>query len=118
MLRPLFISHCAEDHDVATRVCDHLESQGIACWIAPRDIPPGANFDAQIVDAIDGAIALVLLLSARANDSPFVKNEVNLAFSAGKPIFTVRVENVAPSRALHLYTATHQWINLISNHPQ
>jgi hypothetical protein len=52
---------------------------------------------------------MVLLLSPGANDSSFVKNEVNRAFSKGKPIFTFRVEDVLPAKALAFYLARSQW---------
>ena len=52
---------------------------------------------------------MALVLSAQSNDSPFVKNEVNLAFSRGKAILTVRLADFEPSDALAFYLARHQW---------
>jgi hypothetical protein len=51
----------------------------------------------------------VLLLSSSANESPFVKTEVNYAFGHRKAVYTLRIENVEPSKALRLYLARHQW---------
>ncbi|MGE0445294.1 MAG: TIR domain-containing protein [Vicinamibacterales bacterium] len=105
----LFISYASDDRALAEEVCALLEARGIACWIAPRDVAPGAQWDEAIVDAITGAGAFLLLLTATSNESPFVKNEVNHAFAAKKTIFTFRAEDIAPSKSLGFYLARHHW---------
>ncbi|MGE0445296.1 MAG: TIR domain-containing protein [Vicinamibacterales bacterium] len=105
----LFISYASPDQAVATDVCALLEAQGVTCWIAPRDVAAGKVWDEAILDAIEGASAFLLILSSHSNASPFVKNEVNRAFSLQKPIVTFRVEDVMPGRSLELYLARHHW---------
>jgi TIR domain len=39
----VLISHSSKDRATADTICAHLESAGIKCWIAPRDIEPGAT---------------------------------------------------------------------------
>ena len=80
-------------------VCELLEERGVTCWIAPRDVPPGAKWDEAIVEAIQSSHTFLLILSAAANDSPYVSNEVNHAFGARKTIFTfrMRLEERAPA---------------------
>ena len=111
MARDVFVSHATDDHAVATQVCDLLEQRGVRCWIAPRDVSGGALFDEAILDAIEGARAFLLILSANSNASSFVKNEVNRAFADGKPIVTFRIEDVLPGRSLQLYLARHHWMD-------
>ncbi|MBX3687117.1 MAG: hypothetical protein KF909_13335 [Rhodocyclaceae bacterium] len=53
----------------------------------------------------------VLLLSREANDSAFVRREVERAASKGKPVLPVRLEEVTPSRALELFISSEQWID-------
>lgn len=108
-LVPVFISYAGDDLAVATDVRDLLEHSGITCWMAPRDVSPGAVWDEAILDAIAAAPAVLLLLSSHANSSLFVKNEINTAFAQGKPIVTFRLEDVFPGRSLQLYLATHHW---------
>ena len=103
MARDVFISHATDDHAVAEQVCALLEQRGMRCWIAPRNVSGGAVWDEAILDAIEGSRAFLLILSAHANESPFVKNEVNRAFAQGKPIITFRLEDVLPGRSLELY---------------
>ena len=40
-----------------------------------------------------------------------MKREVERAVSKGKPIFSIRVSNVAPSRSLELFISSEQWID-------
>jgi hypothetical protein len=51
-------------------------------------------------------LAILVILSSSANESPFVTNEVNLAFTKGKTIFAFRIEDVAPSKALKTRSPT------------
>ena len=109
MPRDVFISHASEDHALAVEVCDLLEQRGLTCWIAPRDVGAGLEWDEAILDAIEDSHSFLLLLSSNANASSFVKNELNRAFSGGKPIVTFRMEDVLPGRSLELYLARHHW---------
>jgi hypothetical protein len=105
----IFISYSTHDQASAEQVCQLLEQRGITCWIAPRDITPGADYDEEILDAIEATEAAVLILSSNANESHFVKNEVNLAFSKGKRIYPFRIEEVTPGKSLAFYLASYQW---------
>jgi hypothetical protein len=44
MLGKVFISHSSKDQQTADAIRQHLESAGLACWIAPRDIEAGADW--------------------------------------------------------------------------
>src|SRR4051812_26174380 len=90
-------------------VCALLEARGVSCWIAPRDVAPGAKWDEAIVDAIHDATSFLLILTHAANGSSYVSNEVNQAFGADKPIFTFRVEDVQPNKSLGFYLGRHHW---------
>ena len=49
MAHDVFISHSARDKPYADAMCAKLESRGIRCWIAPRDIRPGMEWGAAIL---------------------------------------------------------------------
>jgi len=51
----VFISYATRDVNVADAVVGELERVGLACWIAPRDVVPGALYADEIVGAIDDA---------------------------------------------------------------
>jgi len=109
MTRDVFISHAGDDAIVAAEVCALLEKRGLKCWMAPRDVAAGSVWDEAILDAIETSRVFLLILSKSANQSQFVKNEVNRAFSQSKPIVTFRLEDVLPGRSLELYLARHHW---------
>ena len=70
MPHDVFISYSSKDKVYADAVCARLESEGIRCWIAPRDILPGMHWGGAIVEAIESARLMVLLFSSHANASP------------------------------------------------
>ncbi|HZU76181.1 MAG TPA: alpha/beta fold hydrolase, partial [Dehalococcoidia bacterium] len=88
----VFVSYAAEDRASAEVVVQTLEAAGTACWIAPRDIPPGADYAEAIIDAIRASRALLLLFSAHANRSPHVRREVERATSADLSLLPVRLD--------------------------
>lgn len=106
-----FISYAGADAKRAEEVCTSLESRDLSCWMAPRDVPPGAEYGEAVARAIRECGSLVLLLSSAANDSPMVRREVELALGAGKPVFPVRIEDVLPARGLEIYVSSTHWIN-------
>jgi len=107
----VFISYASADKSNADRVCETLEQAGMPCWIAPRDIPPSADYPAAIVDAIRTTRVLVLLLTEHATGSPHVLSEVGHAFSGKKRIIPFRL-SVAPLPAdLEYFLSLTQWLD-------
>ena len=106
-----FLSYATPDKEAAYRLCLLLEEQGIGCWIAPRDVTPGADYGEAIIRAIEATAATVLLLSAHANASIHVTHEVERATSKRKRVIPIRLEDVAPSPSLELHLATAHWVD-------
>ena len=111
MANTVFLSHASKDARRARYLCRYLEEQGIECWIAPRDVAPGKEYGAEIIKGIEDAGAIVLVLSAMANQSSHVQREIERAVNKGKPVFPVRVQEVQPSGALEYFIASSQWID-------
>ena len=111
MKRVVFISHSSADLPVAERLCAYLEKNSVPCWIAPRDVTPGKNYGAAIVDAIDECRVFVLLLSSQSNKSRQVVREVERAASSDSVILPFRIENVQPSRDLAFYVSAAHWLD-------
>ena len=89
MAHDVFISYSTKDKTAADTVCARLESHGIRCWIAPRDVLPGQIWGESIVNAIRGSRAMVLVLSANANNSDNIPKEVELACAKGVIVILV-----------------------------
>jgi adenylate cyclase len=106
----VFISYASSDAAVAGALVESLERHGIACWIAPRDVKPGALYADAIVRAISGARALVLVLSASAIGSSHVGKEVERASSKKRSIIALRIDNAPLTPALEYFLSESQWI--------
>jgi formylglycine-generating enzyme required for sulfatase activity len=105
----IFITHSSKDSEIAQRMMSYLESRGIRCWIAPRDIPLGMQWAEAILDAIEESSAMLLVFSSNSNDSPQVLREVERAVSKRVPIYPVKIEGIEPCRAMEYYLSSHQW---------
>ena len=99
----VFISYASADKPVADDVCAALESVGILCWIAPRDVKPGALYADAIVRAITGAKALVLVLSESSIASSHIGKEVERASSKKRPIIALRIDAAPLTPALEYF---------------
>jgi len=114
MAHDLFISYSTQDKPTADAACATLEAAGIRCWIAPRDIVPGAEWGEAIVSAIADCRAMILIFSASANDSPQIRREVERAVSKGIPIIPLRIEDIAPTRSLEYFIGTVHWLDALT----
>ena len=114
MSHDAFISYSSRDKAVADAACAALEASGVRCWIAPRDIMPGAEWGEAIIDAINHCRAFVLIFSANANESPQIRREVERAVSKGIAIIPVRIEDIAPTRSLEYFIGTVHWLDALT----
>jgi len=103
MAHDVFVSYSNKDKNVADAVCSTLESNGIRCWIAPRDITPGAPFAESIIDGIKGSKVFVLIFSSNSNQSNQVIKEVDRAVHHGLVIIPLRLEDVPMSKQLDFH---------------
>ena len=114
MAHDVFISYASEDKIIANAVCSRLESAGLRCWIAPRDILPGVEWSAAIVDAIENSCVCVLIFSVSANNSEQVNREVERAVKNGKAVIPFRLEEIQPSKSLEYFISTSHWLDAIT----
>ena len=111
MAREVFISYSQPDSACAMELVARVESAGIDCWIAPRDIAPSADWAAEIIDAISNARVMILIFSASSNDSPQVRREVERAVHKNVTILPFRIERVAPSKSLEYFLSSQHWMD-------
>lgn len=114
MAHDVFISYSSKDKVYADALCAKLESEGIRCWIAPRDILPGVTWAEAIVDAIEAAQLMVLLFSSNANTSPQVEREVERALNKQLTIVPLRIESVMPAKSLEYFLGTPHWLDAVT----
>jgi len=115
MAHDVFISYASSDKAVADAVCSQLESiHRIRCWIAPRDVTPGASWAESIIDALDESKIMVLIFSSNANASMQIEREVERAVHKGINIIPLRIENTIPTKTLEYFISAPHWLDAIT----
>jgi serine/threonine protein kinase len=109
----VFISHSSQDTAVAEQVCAHLETGGIKCWLAPRDVMAGRPYSGQITEAIRSAQVLLLVLSQEANRSKQVLREVERAAHCQIRLLTFRIEKIEPNDDLGYFLGIDHWLDAL-----
>ncbi len=110
----VFISHSTKDKVTADAVCAALESKGLRCWVAPRDIPPGAEWGEAIVEGIELCKAFVVVFSAQSNESKHVMREVERAVNKGAYIIPFRIEDIMPSKSMEYFLSSQHWLDALT----
>src|SRR5271165_4255741 len=114
MAHDVFVSYASGDKPVADAVCATLESHGIRCWIAPRDVLPGLHYGEAIIDAIHECRIMVLVFSSKANLSGHIPKEIERAVSQGLTIMPLRIEDVAPAKSLDYFIGGVHWLDALT----
>src|SRR5882672_7629681 len=109
--RTVFLSYASQDTEIANTVCRERESRGVRCWIAPRDVAPGALYADAIVRAINESKVLLIVLSQSAVGSSHVGREIERATSKHKQIIALRIDKAPLSPALEYFLSESQWID-------
>jgi septal ring factor EnvC (AmiA/AmiB activator) len=76
--------------------------------------PPGAEWAAAIIDAIDHCRAMILVFSSSTNESKQIRREVQRAFDREVPVLPFRIENVVPEKALAYYMGPVHWLDALT----
>lgn len=114
MAHDVFISYSHKDKAVADAICARLEQDGERCWYAPRDIAPGADWAAAIIEAIENTRVMVLVFTDFSNASQQVLREINNAVRTGAVIVPFRLTDSAPSGGMQYYLSTVHWLDAMS----
>jgi len=114
MTPEVFISYSSKNAEVANQVVDHLEQNGINCWIAPRNVAPGQEWVPAIQDALRASKVFVLIYTEQSNASRQVMNEVALAFNAEKIMVPLCLTDEKMNDELAYYLTRVHWLNATS----
>jgi hypothetical protein len=114
MAYDVFVSHSVKDERVADAVVAKLEAESVTCWVAPRDVVPGADWGESIINAIESSRIMILIFSQNANASPQIKREVERAVDKGVYIIPFRVDDIKPTRSLEYFISAAQWMDAFS----
>lgn len=98
----VFVSYARGDADIIQKVIRELDGARLGTWIDREDIPGGAKWRTQIVEALERATAVVIALSPLSVESDNVRKEIDIAEEAKKPIVPVFIRQaVIPRHMLY-----------------
>jgi hypothetical protein len=106
----IFISYSSKDKPVADQLVTHIEQAGFSCWIAPRNIEGGAEYSEVIEKAILKCKVFVLVFSENSEKSPWVKSELNIAFSENKYLIPYKIDATPLKGTMRLLLNDKHWI--------
>ena len=98
--KAIFISHSSKDYEIAKRICDVFEENGLGCWIAPRDIPYGAEWAETIVRGIRASSIMLVLITEHSVASKHVIREIHSAVRNDVRVLYVRLDSAPLSDGL------------------
>jgi hypothetical protein len=111
MAHDIFLSYRSEDKAEVDRLCAALESRGVQCWVAPRNIPAATEWPVAIVEAINACKLFLVVLSSNSKNAKQISREAELADKNGAQIITFRIENVEPPPGLTYFLGNIQWLD-------
>lgn len=106
----VFISYSTPDFSRAQDLAALFRREKLTPWFAPEDrVSLGHFFATAIVNALDEARVVVLLLSRYAIESAWVRSEVVQAVNRNLPILPLVIQQAPMDREFELLLGPHQW---------
>lgn len=110
-MRDVFISHITPNCEIAEIVVNDLENNGVSCFFAPRDLPGGAVYSKELVNAIKNCRLLLFLFSEKVNRrKKNVLAELEIAWKNDIPCFIVKLDNSDPDDDISYYISSRNMI--------
>ncbi len=94
-MKDVFISYASEDRPLAQQLAASLEQSGVSVWW-DRRIQVGSEWDKTIEDALASAKCVVVLWTAHAKDSRWVRAEAREALNTEKVVPVMLEANAIP----------------------
>ena len=89
MSKSIFLSHNHADKDFVRKLARDLENHGVVCWVDEAELKIGDSLIEKIREGIDSVDYFAVVLSSNSIQSPWVKNELDVAMNhhiSGKKI--------------------------------
>jgi hypothetical protein len=92
----VFVSHSSQDTWVARQIAREIETSGAKPFLDEAEVDAGADFEEDILDFLERAHELVVLLTPWALDRPYVWAELGAAWGRRIPIVALLL-GITPS---------------------
>ncbi|MBP3381575.1 MAG: toll/interleukin-1 receptor domain-containing protein [Clostridia bacterium] len=110
-MKDVFVSFHTPDQAAAESIVKSLESNGLACFFAPRDMPGGSPFSEELVKELEACKVFLLVFSKETNNSKWVPLELQMAFDGAPNCLPVFIEECEPQKAFKLLLSPLHHIN-------
>jgi hypothetical protein len=87
--KTVYVAYCNNEAEVATRIAQQLERDGVTSWVATRDCRVGENWRQAVARGVTNASIQVVVLDESIADLDVLRTEIMLAEAFGLPVFTV-----------------------------
>jgi len=111
--KKVFICYSRKDQDFVLSFARRLTENGEPIWIDQWSIPPGANWNREIDNALYGCTHFIIILSPTAVMSEEVESELRVALDEKKLIIPILHQKCAIPRYLRI----RQYIDYIEKQP-
>ncbi|MBE6587308.1 MAG: TIR domain-containing protein [Ruminococcaceae bacterium] len=111
MEKEVFISYSSRDQQIADELVSVIEAAGVSCWIAHRDIVPGADWADSINTALKNCRVFVLVFSKNSSASVQVSKEITLAVSQNKTVIPYKIDDTALEGKMSYYLCDTHWFD-------
>ena len=106
----VFVSYSRADREVVVELVAGLQARGLKAWVDLEDIPPSAEWMAEIRAAIEASDGYLVVVSPSLAGSEVCAEELELARQAGKRIVPVMVRPTDPG-SVPATLAALNWID-------
>jgi hypothetical protein len=95
-VRTVFVSHSSKDTWVAKQIAAQISKCGARAFLDEADIEVGDDFENEILEFLEKADELVVLMTPWALDRPYVWAELGVAWSRRIPII-ILLQGMTPN---------------------
>ena len=112
----VFISYSRRDSEFMAKVHTHLKADGHDVWVDWEDIPPTADWWAEIRAAIEEAHVFAFIISPNSVRSDICRNEIQHAIDNNKRFIPILYQEIEDVDAPYVHPAirSHNWISFLS----
>ena len=89
----LFFCYSRQDASIVRLAYNYLRQAGYRCWIDMDDIASGMDFGHIIADSINKSKCLLFFHSIHSSKSAFAQHELDYAFTNGKKILPIKLDD-------------------------
>ena len=117
MSQKIFRSYAREDSDSIAEIRARLEAAGHEVWVDTEAVVSGEQWRAAIVEGIDKADVVIIVLSRHSVVFGPVRTEADIASDANKPLIPVTLDGSEPTGALRFNLSGLQLIDMSLDQP-